>query len=69
LGAAQRWCPQPEPLSSSSALAERLAASAVPAARWVGKDALRDLERSLVARRAGKRESARLARAAKRATR
>jgi 3-methyladenine DNA glycosylase AlkD len=33
------------------ALARRLAASDVPAARWVGKDALRDLTRPLVARR------------------
>src|SRR5262245_35427778 len=40
-------------------LARRLAASQEPAARWVGKDALRDLTRPLVARRvaAGARRS------------
>jgi 3-methyladenine DNA glycosylase AlkD len=35
------------------ALAERLAASIDPAKRWVGKDALRDLQRPLVLRRLG----------------
>jgi len=35
------------------ALAERLAASSNPAKRWVGKDALRDLNRPLVRKRLG----------------
>ena len=35
------------------ALAERLAASSSPARRWVGKDALRDLNRPLVKKRVG----------------
>jgi 3-methyladenine DNA glycosylase AlkD len=35
------------------ALAERLAASPEPARRWVGKDALRDLNRPLVKKRVG----------------
>jgi 3-methyladenine DNA glycosylase AlkD len=41
------------------ALARRLAASPAPAARWVGKDALRDLTRPLIVRRvaAGSRAS------------
>jgi 3-methyladenine DNA glycosylase AlkD len=37
------------------ALARRLSASANPAARWVGKDALRDLERPAVVRRLRRR--------------
>jgi 3-methyladenine DNA glycosylase AlkD len=36
-------------------LAKKLAASAVPAARWVGKDTLRDLNRPLVHRRVAAR--------------
>jgi 3-methyladenine DNA glycosylase AlkD len=35
------------------ALAERLAASSDPARRWIGKDALRDLQRPLVLKRLG----------------
>lgn len=39
----------------SIALAKRLAASDSSAARWIGRDALRDLERPLVARRVAKK--------------
>ena len=41
----------PELHAAAVALAERLAESGEPAARWVGKDTLRDLERPLVARK------------------
>src|SRR5262245_52786893 len=37
--------------AASVALARRLADSEVPSARWIGKDALRDLSRPVVARR------------------
>jgi 3-methyladenine DNA glycosylase AlkD len=43
----------PELLAAALATAERLAASTDAAERWVGRDALRDLRRPLVARRAG----------------
>ena len=39
--------------AASLAMARRLAASDAPAAKWVGKDAVRDLTRPLVARRFG----------------
>ena len=42
---------------ASIALAERLAASTNATKRWVGKDALRDLQRELVKKRAAKRAS------------
>lgn len=41
----------PDLHAAAVALAERLAASKEPAARWVGKDTLRDLTRPLVARK------------------
>lgn len=41
--------------SASIELANRLAASDVPSARWIGKDALRDLGRPLVAKRVAKK--------------
>lgn len=40
-------------------MAERLAASGEPAARWVGKDALRDLEGRVVAKRLAKKSAPR----------
>lgn len=42
---------------ASIGLAKRLGASADPSARWVGRDALRDLERPLVKARIAKRTS------------
>ena len=45
--------------AASVALARRLAASDDPAARWVGKDALRDLERPVVIRRVAAKQRAR----------
>jgi 3-methyladenine DNA glycosylase AlkD len=39
--------------AAAGALAEQLAASAAPAARWVGKDAARDLARPAARRKAG----------------
>ncbi|HVG93651.1 MAG TPA: DNA alkylation repair protein [Planctomycetota bacterium] len=44
--------------AASIAVAKRLAASPDPAPRWVGKDALRDLSRPLIARRLAKRAAA-----------
>ena len=41
--------------AASIGLAKRLGASADPSARWVGRDALRDLERPLVKARIEKR--------------
>jgi 3-methyladenine DNA glycosylase AlkD len=41
--------------AAAIALAQRLAASAEPAARWVGKDTLRDLQRPLVLRKVAAR--------------
>jgi 3-methyladenine DNA glycosylase AlkD len=55
----------PELHAASIALAGRLAASANAAERWVGKDALRDLSRPLVAARVAKRAAARSSAAAK----
>jgi 3-methyladenine DNA glycosylase AlkD len=48
--------------AKSLALARRLAASTDPAARWVGHDAIRDLSRPMVVRRAAARAAARHAR-------
>jgi 3-methyladenine DNA glycosylase AlkD len=47
------------------ALAERLAASKDASARWVGKDAVRDLSRPLIAARVAKKSAAAAARAAR----
>jgi 3-methyladenine DNA glycosylase AlkD len=47
--------------TASIALAERLAASPDPARRWVGKDALRDLTRPIVAKRAAAKDAKRAA--------
>ena len=45
--------------AKSLALARRLAASTGPAARWVGHDAVRDLSRPMIAKRAAVRAEAR----------
>jgi 3-methyladenine DNA glycosylase AlkD len=47
--------------AASIALAERLAASTDPTERWLGKDALRDLTRPVVAKRAAARDAKRKA--------
>jgi len=47
--------------AASLALAERLAASPDASARWVGRDALRDLTRPVVAKRAAARDAKRAA--------
>lgn len=44
---------------ASMTLARRLAASDVPSARWIGKDAIRDLDRVLVRERVERRSGAR----------
>ena len=41
------------------ALSRRLAASDVPSARWIGNDALRDLQRPLISKRVARREKRR----------
>jgi 3-methyladenine DNA glycosylase AlkD len=51
--------------AAAIALAARLAASPVAATRWVGKDALRDLSRPLVAARVARKSAAAAARAAR----
>jgi 3-methyladenine DNA glycosylase AlkD len=51
--------------AASIALAERLAASKDATTRWVGKDALRDLTRPVVAKRAAARDAKRAAARAK----
>jgi 3-methyladenine DNA glycosylase AlkD len=53
--------------TAALALSERLAASKDAPSRWVGKDALRDLSRPLIAARVRKKSAAAAARAAKRA--
>lgn len=58
--------------TASIALAERLAASPDPTTRWVGKDAMRDLTRPIVAKRAAAKDAKRAAareKAAKKAAR
>ena len=55
--------------AAALALAGRLAASKDAAARWVGKDALRDLSRPLIAARVAKKSAAAAARAARQARR
>jgi 3-methyladenine DNA glycosylase AlkD len=55
--------------AASMALAARLATSKDAPVRWVGKDALRDLARPLIAARVAKKSAAAAARAAKAATR
>ena len=55
--------------AAALALAERLAASKDAAARWVGKDAQRDLSRPLIAARVQKKSAAAAARAARKARR
>jgi hypothetical protein len=45
--------------AAAIALSRRLAESDVPSARWIGKDALRDLQRPLVLARARSRGTAR----------
>ncbi len=50
---------------AATALAARLSASPLAATRWVGKDALRDLSRPLVAARVAKKSAAAAARAAR----
>ena len=52
--------------TAALALADRLAASKDAPARWVGKDALRDLSRPLIAARVRKKSAAAAARAARR---
>lgn len=47
--------------AAAIALAERLAASSDPTERWVGKDALRDLTRPIVATRAAAKDAKRVA--------
>lgn len=51
------------------AVAERLAADADPTARWIGKDALRELRKPALLRRLAARDAARTARMAKAAGR
>jgi 3-methyladenine DNA glycosylase AlkD len=55
--------------TGAMALARRLAASKDASARWVGKDALRDLSRPLIAARVRKKSAAAAARAARQARR
>ena len=55
--------------AAALALAERLAASKDAAARWVGKDTLRDLSRPLIAARVRKKTAAAAVRAARQARR
>ena len=55
--------------TAALALSKRLAASKDAAARWVGKDALRDLSRPLIAARVRKKSAAAAARAARPARR
>jgi 3-methyladenine DNA glycosylase AlkD len=55
--------------TAALARAERLAASKEASARWVGKDALRDLSRPLIAARVAKKSAAAAARAARQARR
>ena len=52
--------------AKSLALARRLAASTDPAARWVGHDAIRDLSRPMIVKRAAVRAAARRTRRASR---
>jgi 3-methyladenine DNA glycosylase AlkD len=51
--------------AAALALSRRLAASASAPARWVGKDAVRDLSRPLIAARVAKKSAASAARAAR----
>jgi 3-methyladenine DNA glycosylase AlkD len=51
--------------AAAMALASRLSGSPVAATRWVGKDALRDLSRPLVAARVARKSAAAAARAAR----
>ncbi len=51
--------------AAAMALATRLSASTVAPARWIGKDAVRDLSRPLVAARVAKKSAAAAARAAR----
>ena len=55
--------------AAALALSRRLAASASAPARWVGKDAVRDLSRPLIVARVRKKTDAAVARAARRARR
>jgi hypothetical protein len=55
--------------AAALALAGRLAGSKDASARWVGKDAVRDLSRPLIAARVAKKSAAAAARAARRTRR